>query len=160
MSIESHHHSAVIGLPDDTAVRPRGTVWQAMYNGARCRCPRCGTGKLYTSYLKVADDCPSCDLELHHQRADDAPPYFTMFIVGHILVPLLFAVEIAYKPQWWVHALLWAPLAIVMTLWLLPITKGAIIGLQWNFGMHGFGDASQADSDTTYLGSTTQQERL
>ena len=160
MSFESRNHSAVIGLPASTGEQSRGSAWRAMYNGARCHCPRCGTGKLFTSYLKVAGDCPSCDLELHHHRADDAPPYFTMFIVGHLLVPLLFFVEVAYQPQWWVHTLLWVPLAIMLTLWLLPITKGAIIGLQWNFGMHGFEDARSNDADKTYLAGVASQDRL
>ena len=140
MSVDMQHHSASENITS-IGGNARGRIWRAIFNGMKCRCPRCGTGKLFSTYLKVEHTCPSCDLELHHQRADDAPPYFTMFIVGHILLPLVFIVERNWQPEWWVHAALWAPMSIVMTLWLLPIVKGAIIGIQWNVGMHGFDDS-------------------
>ena len=116
-------------------------VPDAMLRGAAMRCPACGEGKLYKGFLAVADRCPSCGEELHHQRADDAPPYFTMFIVGHVVVALVMAVEKAYAPELWVHALLWTPLILVLSLMLLPRIKGALIGLQWALRMHGFGGA-------------------
>lgn len=125
------------------------SVWRSMLRGFRGRCPRCGNGKLFSAYLKVSQDCVSCNQALHHHRADDAPPYFTMFIVGHILVPLVFWVERSWKPDLSVHAALWLPLSILLTLWLLPMVKGAIVGLQWAVGMHGFGlsdeESSQVD---------------
>ena len=56
-------------------------------------------GTLFRRYLKVADNCPACGEELHHHRADDAPPYFTILIVGHFVVGLVLAVEMAYRPR-------------------------------------------------------------
>lgn len=111
----------------------------ALLRGWRQRCPACGKGALYTSYLKVAPACPSCGEELHHQRADDAPPYFTMIIVCHIVVGGLLVVEQTYAPATWVHLSIWLPLTAVMSLWLLPHIKGALVGLQWALRMHGFG---------------------
>jgi len=111
---------------------------QAMLRGAAQTCPACGEGKLYSSYLKVNDTCPSCSEELHHQRADDAPPYFTMLIVGHIVVALVLMVEDLYAPSLWVHAALWTPMILGMSLLLLPRIKGALVGLQWAWRMHGF----------------------
>ena len=102
------------------------------------KCPACGTGALYWRFLKVADACPKCGEELHHHRADDAPPYFTIVIVGHIVVGLVLAVEMAYRPPLWVHAALWMPLTVILALVLLPSIKGALIGLQWALRMHGF----------------------
>ena len=89
-------------------------------------------------YLKVADQCPSCGEELHHHRADDAPPYFTIVIVGHVVVSLALAVEMAYRPPLWLHAALWLPLTVMLALVLLPPIKGALVGLQWALLMHGF----------------------
>ena len=164
MTLESHQHGRSIEIISGRAT-PSGSGWfNAMLNGVRCRCPRCGTGKLFTSYLKVADICPSCDLELHHQRADDAPPYFTMFIVGHLLIPMVFIVETNWRPDWWVHLTLWLPMATVLTLWLLPMVKGSIVGLQWALGMHGFGEespaADQDDGDPTHLPMRDESRRL
>ena len=84
--------------------------------------------------------CGSCGEELHHHRADDAPPYFTMLIVGHVLVGGALSLEKAFAPSMWVHMALWLPLTLVLSLWLLPRIKGALIGLQWANRMHGFGD--------------------
>jgi len=114
------------------------TTAQAMLTGAGGHCPNCGKGKLFRRYLKVVDTCGVCGEELHHQRADDAPPYFTIFIVGHILVPAALMVERAWKPDMLIHMALWLPLAVIMTLALLPVVKGTIVGLQWALHMHGF----------------------
>lgn len=112
--------------------------WQALFRGFMCRCPNCNKGGLYKSFLKVNDHCGHCHEALHHHRADDAPPYFTIFIVGHIVVPLVMAVELAYRPSLLVHAALWLPLILLGTYWLLPRVKGALIGIQWALRMHGF----------------------
>lgn len=112
--------------------------WSAMVRGFNRKCPSCGTGKLFHSFLKVSTHCPSCNEELHHHRADDAPPYFTIFVVGHILLPSILAVEKIWKPEMWVHLSLWFPLTIILSVILLPRFKGAILGLQWALCMHGF----------------------
>lgn len=116
-------------------------VWPALLRGWRQRCPACGHGKLYGKFLKVADACTDCGQELHHHRADDAPPYFTMLIVGHVVVGLVLSVEMRFHPDLWVHALLWGPAILLLSLWLLPRIKGALIGMQWAMRMHGFGSA-------------------
>jgi len=69
-----------------------------------------------------------------------------MFIVGHILVPLVFLVELRWKPDLSVHAALWLPLSVLLTLWLLPMVKGSIVALQWAVGMHGFGLSDEESS--------------
>lgn len=104
-------------------------------------------GHLFEGYLAVSPECSACHTELHHQRADDAPPYFTIFIVGHIVIPLMLVVEKIWEPDLWIHFVLWLPLTLLLTLWLLPRIKGAVIGLQWAFGMHGF--APNADISHT-----------
>jgi uncharacterized protein (DUF983 family) len=78
-----------------TGSRP---VFKSLLRGAMLKCPACGIGSRFRRYLKVADTCPQCGEALHHHRADDAPPYFTIVIVGHIVVSLVLAVEMAYRP--------------------------------------------------------------
>ena len=112
---------------------------QAMLRGFLKRCPACGQGALFESYIKVNDHCSSCGEALHHHKADDAPPYFTIMAVGHIVVPALLAAEIAWHPPIWVHAAIWLPATLILTMELLPRFKGLIVGLQWALRMHGFG---------------------
>jgi len=99
---------------------------------------------MYGAFLKVASRCPSCGEALHHHRADDAPPYFTTLILGHILVAGVLALEQTFAPPTWVHAAIWGPLTIVLSLLLLPRIKGALVGLQWALRMHGFGGVEPA----------------
>ena len=129
-------------LPVDP-LAPRKTS-EAILRGARLRCPSCGEGPLYSRYLKVADACSSCGEELHHHRADDAPAYFTITIVGHIVIAGVLILERLYSPETWVHMVLWLPLTLLLSLALLPVIKGALVGLQWAFRMHGFGGAEDA----------------
>jgi uncharacterized protein (DUF983 family) len=102
------------------------------------RCPHCGQGTLFGRFLKVADYCPKCDAELFHHRADDFPAYLVIAAVGHVIVPAILAVEIAFAPALWLQLLIWLPVTALSALALLQPTKGAIVGLQWQLGMHGF----------------------
>jgi uncharacterized protein (DUF983 family) len=135
----SHNPSAIDGPP-----RP---LFDALWRGFRQLCPACGKGALYGRYLKVSDTCPACGEELHHHRADDAPPYFTILIVGHVIVGGVLLLETELAPATWVHYVIWLPLLLIMTLWLLPRVKGALIGLQWALRMHGFGGPEVPASD-------------
>ncbi|MDX2265767.1 MAG: DUF983 domain-containing protein [Hyphomicrobiales bacterium] len=146
MPIEIKHAPATV------ADEPR-SVWRAMARGARGRCPNCGQGKLFRAYVKVADECPACAEQLHHHQADDAPPYFTIFIAGHVIVPVMLWVETAFRPPLWAHMAMFLPATALLCLWLLPITKGAVVGLQWALRMHGFGEPEQeagADRATVF----------
>ena len=118
--------------------RRERAIGPALTTGFRMGCPACGEGKLYASYLKVNERCPACGEELWHHRADDAPPYMVITIVGHIVVPLLLAVEMALHPALWIHMVLWLPMTLLLALVLLPPVKGALIGYQWAMRMHGF----------------------
>lgn len=128
---------------------PRRVV-RSLLRGFALRCPNCGMGSLFRSYLKVRDRCPACGEALHHHRADDAPPYFTILIVGHFIVGGLLWLERAYSPPSWVQAAVWLPFTLISTLWLLPRVKGAIVALQWALRMHGFsGVADHPDPPPT-----------
>ena len=121
-------------------------VWQALWRGFRIRCPSCGVGKQSPRYLKVADACPHCAEELHHHKADDAPAYFTILIVGHLVIPILLWSEITYDPSLLFYITFWPTVTLALSLFLLPRIKGALIGLQWANRMHGF-NSNAPDED-------------
>jgi uncharacterized protein (DUF983 family) len=121
--------------------RPARDVLRAMLHGFKQRCPRCAQAGLFRRYLKVWDTCPGCSEALHHHRTDDAPPYFTIVVVGHFIVGGVLSLERAFAPPTWMHLALWLPLSLVACLWLLPRVKGALVGLQWALYMHGFDPA-------------------
>ena len=106
----------------------------ALWRGWRGRCPRCGEGPVFGSFLKMLSRCPACGLCNEPYRADDAPAYFTIFAVGHIVVPLVLVLErYGHEPPLWFHAVLWLPLSVLLALLLLPRIKGAVIALLWTY---------------------------
>lgn len=113
----------------------------AILNGLMCRCPKCGKGRLFRAYLKVADACSACGEELSHHRADDMPPYISIVIVGHLLVGALLHMEMTMIVAPWVYLVTLLPLALFLPLATLPSIKGAVVGLQWANRMHGFDPA-------------------
>jgi uncharacterized protein (DUF983 family) len=119
----------------------------ALWRGFRKSCPSCGGADMFLSYLGIKATCPNCGAALHHQRADDAPPYFTIFAVGHIVIPLMLLVEKLWKPELWIHFAMWLPFTVLLTLWLLPRFKGATVGIQWALRMHGFAAATESAPD-------------
>ena len=120
------------------AALPRRDVWTAIGRGLRGRCPNCGEGKLFRAFLKTNDQCAVCGQELHHHRADDLPAYLVIVIVGHLTIPIVLMVETNYAPSMAIQLAVWLPLTLGMSLALLQPVKGAIVGLQWAFRMHGF----------------------
>lgn len=128
------------------STRQRRNLADALLRGARLKCPACGSGRLFRAYLKVADRCPDCQEALYHHRADDAPPYVTMVIVGHLVIAGVLVLEQALAPPQWLHMVLWLPLTVILSLALLPSVKGSIVGLQWANEMHGFGAYPDPDS--------------
>ena len=131
-------------VPSQSAVAatlpPIGT---ALARGAMGRCPCCGQGRLFKGYLRLVDECSHCHAPLGRIRADDAPPYFTILIVGHVLVPIVFLVEKAWYPPMWLHMVVWLPLfAILSTLFLRPV-KGAVVAWMMRLGLTGTEQGAQ-----------------
>jgi uncharacterized protein (DUF983 family) len=117
---------------DDHPANPAERDWRpALSRGWTGRCPSCGARTLFAAWLKMAPACGTCGMALEPYRADDAPAYFVIFIVGHIVVPLVLMVEKVWEPALWIHAALWMPLSVGLSLLLLPRVKGAVIGVLW-----------------------------
>ncbi|HEY7385815.1 MAG TPA: DUF983 domain-containing protein [Beijerinckiaceae bacterium] len=114
--------------------------WRAaIMRGLRGRCPACGHGRLFHRFLKVADTCDACGTELHHHRADDLPPYLVIVIVGHFVVWAVLMTETRLDVPLWVQLTVWPAFGLALSLALLQPVKGAVVGLQYALGMHGFG---------------------
>ena len=122
------------------------TLPTALARGFAMRCPNCGRGHLFGRFLKVADHCEVCGEDFTPQRADDFPAYLVIVVVGHIVVPSLLAVEMAYAPPVWLQLLIWLPVTLFSSLALLQPMKGAIVALQWQTGMHGFEESRRRGS--------------
>jgi uncharacterized protein (DUF983 family) len=120
-------------------------LWAAMKRGFRCRCPRCGKGKLFRAFLKTADNCSSCGLDFTPHRADDLPAYLVIVVVGHIVVPAVLWIETNYSPAVWLQLAIYLPLTFISSLLLLQPIKGTVVGFQWALRMHGFDENPPSD---------------
>ena len=99
--------------------------------GLFCRCPRCGKGRLFDGFLSLAERCTVCGLDYNFADSGDGPAVFIMLIVGFIVTGGALIVEALYSPPYWVHAVLWIPLAIALPLLVLRPFKATMIALQY-----------------------------
>lgn len=100
--------------------------------GLRCRCPRCGRGRLFTGFLTLAPRCESCGLDYGFADAGDGPAVFVILIAGFLVVGAAVIVEFVWRPPYWVHAFLWIPMILAVTLGLLRPFKGLLVALQFH----------------------------
>lgn len=112
---------------------------ESVKRGFKRRCPNCGIGAILNGYLKVNDNCPHCNEELFHQRADDGPAYVTTLLAGHILAPLMIFTFDYTEDYPYLSTIGFMTLFVCFALYFLPRVKGAFVGLQWAKRMHGFG---------------------
>jgi len=118
--------------PPPWALPPMKT---ALARGFRGLCPSCGKGHIFNGFLKVVTECRNCGAPLGLARADDAPPYFTILAVGHIVVPLVVVVEQLLSPPLWVQFAIWPAVTVALSLLLLPRIKGAVLGVAMALGV-------------------------
>jgi uncharacterized protein (DUF983 family) len=99
--------------------------------GIACACPRCGQGRLYAGMLTPARGCAACGLDYAFIDSGDGPAVFVILILGFVIVGLALIVDTAWSPPYWVHAVLWIPLTVVLSLWALRVMKAFMIALQY-----------------------------
>ena len=110
----------------------RTTLSQAILRGLACKCPRCGKGKLFSGFLTLRPSCDACEQDYSFIDAGDGPAVFIILIAGFIVVGCALVVEVKYQPPFWVHAALWIPLVLAVTLWPLRAMKSLMISLQFH----------------------------
>jgi len=103
----------------------------ALSAGLTCRCPRCGQGKLFRAYLKVAERCSICGLDLSAEDSGDGPAVFVMFIVGFAAALLVYVLDFVVGTPYWATIGITFLVVIAGTLALLPLLKGLMIALQF-----------------------------
>ncbi|HET6185260.1 MAG TPA: DUF983 domain-containing protein [Acetobacteraceae bacterium] len=114
---------------------PAVPLFSGLARGLTGACPACGHGHAFQGFLKIVPECRTCGAPLGSARADDAPPYFTILIVGHLVVPAMLVWQRAADPPSWELASVFLPLTAALCLALLRPIKGAVLGAMVAFGM-------------------------
>jgi uncharacterized protein (DUF983 family) len=97
----------------------------------RCRCPRCGQGRLYVGLLTVRDTCEVCGLDLREHDSGDGPAVGVMFVLSAIVVGAAFWVEFTFAPPLWVHIVLWPLVTIPLAVVMMRPLKAALVAMQY-----------------------------
>lgn len=105
---------------------------QSVVTGLTGRCPRCQKGSLFSGFLTVGERCDNCGLDYEFADAGDGPAIFVILIAGFIVVGAALIVEFKYQPPFWLHAVIWGPLILAVTLLPLRVLKGLLIVLQYH----------------------------
>jgi uncharacterized protein (DUF983 family) len=94
-------------------------------------CPRCGSRTLFAGLATFAPKCRACGLDFQGFNVGDGPAAFLILIVGGLIVGLAIAVELGAQPPFWVHILLWLPLATAAVIAALRVAKAALLALEY-----------------------------
>ncbi len=105
-------------------------------------CPRCGKGPLFNGVIALAPTCTHCGLKLSDYEQDDGPAFFSLTVVGFVVVGGAMALELLYQPPYWVHAALWLPLTLLLSLLCIRIAKAWLVGEQYR---HDAGEGRLSD---------------
>jgi len=95
------------------------------------RCPRCGRGKLFKSFLEIGEGCDACGLDYRFADAGDGPAVFIILILGFLVCGLALWTEVVFAPPYWVHLVLWLPITLLLAVGMLRPMKGLIVALQY-----------------------------
>lgn len=114
---------------------PTPRLATAIARGLLGRCPACGESRLFKDFLRPVETCPHCSAPLGTARCDDAPPYLTILLVGHIVIPAIVLIDRFGAPPDWVMTAIFLPLTAALCLGLLRPVKGGTIGVMVTLNM-------------------------
>ncbi len=109
---------------------------RSLLRGARGSCPECGGGRMFYRYLKVSPTCDACGHDLDRYPSDDGPAYFTILIVGHLVVAPMLLFSFIWKAPIWVVVPTVLISLLVLTMLVLPRVKGGVVGLHHALRIH------------------------
>ena len=87
---------------------------------------------MFQGFLTLRPACERCGLDYSFADAGDGPAVFVILIGGGIVVFAALITEVLFQPPYWLHALLWLPLILIVTLAPLRLLKGLLIALQYH----------------------------
>ena len=107
-------------------------LWLSVRRSLRGRCPNCGNAPLFRTYLKQVDNCADCNEAWSEVRSDDAAPWLTILIVGHLMAPvMIYMIKHRYFEPW-VSAAILIPIIVALCLLILPFAKALFMAAIWS----------------------------
>jgi uncharacterized protein (DUF983 family) len=106
----------------------RTPIVRAILRGLRCRCPRCGRGKLYAGFYRELESCSECGQRFDWYSGEVLGFLYmsTAFVTGLFVIAMLW-----WRPSTiWLGRLVIVPAALVVYLVTMPARKGVALGLK------------------------------
>jgi len=103
---------------------PKPSLAQAALLGL---CPDCGEKSLFASVSRFSDRCGKCGLDYESYNVGDGPAAFLTMGVGGIIIMLAIMFDIAVRPPFWVHVVIWIPVTVGITILSLRLAKGMLL---------------------------------
>jgi len=135
MPPDSRSGSAARATAAAVALRSLPNLGLGLQRGITRRCPACGKGPLFSGYLTVLSNCGVCENDNEQYPSDDFAPYITIFLVLHLMIPLLILADRSWQMSVGFEMIVAIPIFAIATLALLPFAKGAVIGFAWAQGV-------------------------
>lgn len=86
---------------------------------------------MFSGFLAVAPKCDACGLDYSFADAGDGPAVLVTLLAGFVVLGIALAVEVAYEPPFWVYAVVFIPLTLIVCLGMLRPLKGFLIAAQY-----------------------------
>jgi uncharacterized protein (DUF983 family) len=104
------------------------SIWRV---GLRGLCPRCGRGKLFCGFLKLAPKCNACGLDFAFADPADGPAFFVMMTMAFPATGFGMWIELGYNPPLWVHLVTTLPFLLLSCIPILRPIKGVLVASQY-----------------------------
>jgi len=100
-------------------------------SGIKCRCPKCGKGRLFNGFLTLAPKCESCGLDYSFADPADGPAFFVMMTMAVPATAFGIWIELAYEPGLWLHLLTTLPFMLLSCIPPIRPFKAMLIASQY-----------------------------
>jgi uncharacterized protein (DUF983 family) len=90
-------------------------------------CPKCGAKSLFVNPVHFAPSCNACGLDYSSFNVGDGPAALLTLVIGALIIGMAIMLDIAARPPFWVHVIIWVPLTILMVILSLRVAKGALL---------------------------------
>lgn len=110
-------------------------------------CVKCGKAPASDGFLKSVEICPFCGADYRRHAAGDGAVYIVLTTLCILVMAAVVAIEFAYRPPVWAHALVGVGLTLGLAWLFLPPVKRFMVAQSYAMDARGEGWADSEDAD-------------
>lgn len=86
---------------------------------------------MFASLTQFSSKCSHCGLYYDGFNVGDGPAALMVIPIGAIIITLAILLDIAVRPPFWVHALIWVPFTAIVVVAFLRFVKCLMLTLEY-----------------------------